>query len=166
MALVMETILLLSLTPEQARIVGTWAIVLLVVLDVIASSDQVPFNTPRDWLLWLTQWKSARLWSKAERKTAKKDGRKWAPLVPMNYLPMTGAGIPFMVAALVGHFFHPGIGPLIGPGGFVGLGLSLAVAIALSVVTFFTNKAKGERVLFGITVAGLFFGIVVWPVSG
>lgn|GEM_PF-5714224 len=161
----MEAILLPSLTPEQARIVGTWAIVLLVALDVIASSDQVPFNTPRDWLLWLTQWKSLGLWNKAKRKAVIKAGRKWAPLVPVNYLPMTGAGIPFMIAALVGHFFHPGIGPLIGPGGFLGLGLCLAVAMALSVVTYFTNKGKGERMLFGITVAGLFFGILVWPVS-
>lgn len=163
----MEAILkFLSLTPEQARVVGTWAIVIVVTLDVIASSDDVPFNTPREWLLWLTQWKSLGLWSKAKRKAAREAGRKWSLLLPVNYLPMTGAGIPFMCAVLVGHFFHPGFDPLIGPGGFVGLVVCLAVAIAVSVVTYFTKPGSGERVVFLVAVAGLVCGVLVWPLSG
>lgn len=161
----MEAILYISLTPEQARIVGAWAIVLVLALDLIASSDNVPFNTPRDWLLWLTQWKSLWLWSEVKRRAVREVGWKWAPRMPLNYLPMTGAGIPFMFAALLGHFFHPGLGPLIGPGGFVGLGVCLIAAITISVVTYFIKFFKGEHMVFWIALAGFVFGVLIWPVS-
>ena len=162
----MDAILQLSLTPEQARVVGAWALVLVVTLDLLASSDDVPFNTPRDWLLWLSQWKSLGLWRKERRTAARKGGRRWAPFSPLHYLPMTGAGVPFMCAALVGHFFHPGLGPLSGTGGFVGLNICLGAAAALSVVTYFTKPGTGERMLLLVVAAGLVLGALVWPVPG
>jgi hypothetical protein len=162
----MDAILHLSLTPEQARVVGAWALVLVVILDLLASSDDVPFNTPRDWLLWLSQWKSLGLWCKERRRAATKGGRRWAPFSPLHYLPVTGAGVPFMCAVLVGHFFHPGLGPLLGPGGFVGLASCLGAAAVLSAVTYFTKPGTGQRLLFVVALVGVVWGALAWPVRG
>jgi hypothetical protein len=162
----MDAILFLSLTQGQARVVGAWALLLIVALDLLASSDDVPFNTPRDWLLWLSQWKSLWLWRETNRRRAREAGRRWAPFSPVNYLPLTGAGIPFMCAALLGHFFHPDLDPLIGRGGFVGLGLCLAGGAVLSLVTYFTKPGTGQRTVFLVALVGLIWGAVVWPVQG
>ena len=157
--------IVLSLSPEQARAVGGWALLGVVVLDVLASSDEVPFNTPRDWLLWLTQWRSLGLWSKQNRDMVRRARRHWAPFLPINYLPLTGAAVPFMCAALIGHFFHPGLEPVIGPGGFAGLGISLVAALSLSVATYFW-KPGGSTAVFWIALGGLVGGAIVWPVTG
>jgi hypothetical protein len=153
----------LSLSPEQARTVGVWALLLLITLDLLASADEVPFNSPRDWVLWLTQWRSRGLWKEQNRQTLARAGRRRAAFLPLNYLPLTGAWVPFMCAVLLGHFFHPGLGPLVGPGGFLGLGISLGMALAISVATYFARLGVGPRVVFWLVPAGLVCGVVVWP---
>ena len=74
----------LSLTPRQAEWIGATALVVIVLLDVFASGDDVPGNTPREWLLRLTQWGS-----------------------PFKWLWITGALVPFGLGCLAGHFFYP-----------------------------------------------------------
>lgn len=162
----MDFLALLSLSPEQARVVGWWAIVLVIALDLLASSDNVPFNTPRDWLLYLTQWKSLGLWKREVREKVKIYGRRWARFIPFNYVPMTGAIVPFMFAVLIGHFFHPGLDPLIGPGGFTGMGISLAIGLAVSVLTYFKKLGMGRDIVFAVAAVGLVCGVLIWPVSG
>ena len=161
----MEALDFLSLTPEQARSVGGLAILLVGALDLLASSDNVPFNTPRDWLLWLTQWRSAGYWDAASRARAAKAGRRWSRYAPFNYLPITGAIVPFIMAVLVGHFFHPGFGPVLGPGGFVELAICLALGVGVSVFTYFRLLGPGRTMVFGLVVSGLICGVAIWPVS-
>lgn len=162
----MDAIAFLSLTPIQAQTVGFYAIVIIVMLDLIASSDLVPLNTPRDWILWLTQWKSLGLWNPSAREKVKRFGRTSSRYNPFNYLPVTGAFIPFMLAVLIGHFFHPGLDPFIGPGGFAGMGITVAIGVVVAVMTYFDCLGQGRIIIFAISAAGLVCGALVWPVSG
>ena len=85
--------------------------------------------------------------------------------MPLNYLPLTGAFIPFMCAVLLGHFFHPGLEPVVGPGGLVGLWISLAMGLVWSMFTYFLRVGWGAKIVFLIAVSGLVCGVLVWPVS-
>ena len=133
----------LLLTPEEAAVIAAVALVLIIVLDVYASEDNVPNNTPRELVLRLAKWKSSRA-----------------------YFPITGAFVPFGVATLVGHFFHPWSDS--GPMGndFPGLGAILAIAVLLSVVTWvFDRHIPGKKWVVGLALLGLVAGVVLWPVS-
>jgi hypothetical protein len=141
-ALVSGIIAALSLSTEQARLIGGYALGVLVVLDAFASTDTVPHNSPRDFIVWLAQWR----------------GPRW--------LPLTGAWVPFMVAALIGHFFHPGWGALRGAGGFPGLGLCAIIAGVLSIASSFTPGKIGSRTVSLIALAGILCGVTLWPVGG
>ena len=111
---------LINLSPGEAKVVGATALVAVVVTDLLASADSVDGNTPRDWLVWLTQWKSEALWRSSVRKGWSRE-RVWARRFPLNYLPLCGAAFPYLLGVLLGHFFHPGLEPLLGPGGTTGL---------------------------------------------
>ncbi len=162
MALVVDT--LFTLSPEQSGAVGVLALLVIVILDVLSAADDVPFNSPRDWLLWLTQWRSLGLWRRSNRKRVRGAGKNRLLWVPFHYFPLTGAFVPFMVAVLLGHFFHPGLDPVLGPGGLTGLGISLGVGLALSVYTYFSASGFGRRNVFLITIGGLMCGAMLWPV--
>ena len=131
----------LLLTPEAAAGIAAFFLVLIIILDVYASEDEIPNNTPRELILKLTKWKGSRL-------------------------PFTGAFAPFAVAALVGHFFHPwrDVGPL--GDDFPGLGAVLGVAGVLAIMTwFFDPQIEGKKWVVGIALLGLIAGVVLWPVG-
>ena len=158
---------ILSLTTDQARVVGATALVVIFVLDVLASADDVAGNTPREWIIRLTQWRSLWFWNAANQQRAKEAGEWNVWLVPLNYLPMTGAVVPFLCAALIGHFFHPWSTPPIDLGWW-GLGSIGLLCGAVSVVTFFMGgeeEKRGERLVAWIAALGLVAGVFLWPVA-
>ncbi len=131
----------LLLSPEAASQIGAVFLVLIVILDVYASDDNIPNNTPRELLLRLTKWKSSRA-----------------------YLPITGAFAPFVVAAVVGHLFHPwsDVGPL--GNDFPGLGVLLGIAGLLAIVTWVLDpQISGKKWVVGLALLGLVAGVVLWP---
>ncbi len=133
----------LLLTPEAAAAIAAVFLVLIIILDVYASGDEIPNNTPRELLLKLAKWKSSRL-----------------------YLPITGAFAPFAIAAMVGHFFHPW--PPVGPLGadFPGLGAVLGIGVVLAIVTWiFDPQIDGKKWVVPLAVLGLVAGVVLWPVG-
>ena len=77
----------LLLSPDAAATIAACFLVLIIILDVYASGDAIPNNTPRELALKLAKWKSSR-----------------------RYVPLTGAFAPFAIGTLVGHFF-----PIHGP---------------------------------------------------
>lgn len=161
-ALVNTIIDVLSLSPGQARTVGVWAFLAVVALDLAASADNIPLNTPRDWIVSLTQWRSHGLWSGAD-PTAELS--IWQRLMPFNYLPMTGAAVPFAFGTLAGHFFHPDIGILVGPGGLRGLLIVSVLAALVSVATYYGRSGRGPNAVFPLATVGLIAGGALWPVG-
>ena len=133
----------LLLTPQAATVIAAVALVFIVVLDVYASEDDIANNTPRELVLRLAKWKSSRA-----------------------YVPITGAFVPFGVATLVGHFFHPWSDA--GPMGddFPGLGAVLAIGFLLSILTYvFDRHIPGKGWVVGLALFGLVAGVVLWPVG-
>ena len=131
----------LLLTPAAAAVIAAVALVLLIILDVYASGDEIPNNTPRELILKLAKWKGRRV-------------------------PITGAFAPFVVAALVGHFFHPwsDVGPL--GDDFPGLGSVVGVAVVLAIMTWvFDARIEGKKWVVGLALLGLVAGVVLWPVG-
>lgn len=132
---------LLSLSPNQARSWAGAAFVALFVLDILASEDDVPGNTPREWLLRMTRWRS-----------------------PTKWLPLTGAAIPFAFGGLIGHFFHPWIGAPVGVAGSQGMFAFLVIGAGVSVLTYFRPGRRGARhPVFFIAVLGLATTVLLWP---
>jgi len=133
----------LLLTPEAAAQIAAFFLVLFIIIDLYASDDKIPGNTPRELLLRLAKWKSSR-----------------------RYVPLTGAFAPFGVEALVGHFFHPWSG--VGPFGsdFPGLLAILGVGGLLAYLTWrFESPIKGGKWVVRIALLGLVAGAVLWPVG-
>ncbi len=166
MAMVVDALGFLSLTPEDARVVGTVAIVIFLVLDVLASQDDVPGNTPREWLVRLMLWRSLGFWNTDNRAKARASGGVSPLLVPFQYLPMTGAPVPFLFVALVGHFFHPWSSPPVEVGDW-GLVLVLGLGFAIGVATYVSGakRRRGELLVVWIAAAGLAAGMFLWPVG-
>ncbi len=133
----------LLLTPEAAAAIAAFFLVLIIILDVYASGDEIPNNTPRELLLKLAKWKSSR-----------------------RYIPITGAFTPFAIGALVGHFFHPwdAVGPL--GVDFPGLGAVLGIALVLAIMTWILDpRIDGKKWVVPLAVLGLAAGVVLWPVG-
>jgi hypothetical protein len=129
---------LLSLSPATARIVAASALVILFVLDVIASGDDTPGNTPRELVLKLSQ------------------GRRRA---------FCGAAVPFMVGVLIGHFFHPwGEKPF--DWGWANLLLVLVLGALLGFLHGWKVPIagpRGARRCGWLGLAGVAAGVLVWP---
>ena len=131
----------LLLTPEAAAGIGAFVLVFIIVLDVYASGDKIDNNTPRELTLRLTKWKGSRL-------------------------PITGAFVPFGVATLVGHFFHPwsDSGPL--GDDFPGLLVVLGIGVGLGILTWvFDPQIEGKKWVVGLALLGLVVGVLLWPVG-
>ena len=162
--MVSDLLAALSLTPEQAQWIGATALVVVVVLDIVASGDDLPENTPREWLLRLTQWRSRSFWRRENRRQAWAAGQWRQLLVPFNWLPMSGAIVAYAIACLLGHFFHPWPRPPLSVDGFLGLGVAAAMGVVISVVTFFRPFGiRGERWTPTIALVGLAVGVFLWP---
>lgn len=152
----------LALSPNQALAVGVWAFLGVVALDLAASTDNVPHNTPRDWIISMTQWRSRRLWPWAKHNDAVSI---WQRLMPFNYGPFSGAAVPFAFGALVGHFFHPGLEPW-RQDHPSGLAIVSGLAATVSVLGYFGRLGKAANTVFVLAATGLVAGAVLWPVNG
>lgn len=137
----MSSMEFLSLDPDDARTVGALVLLGILLLDLVASVDEVPGNTPREWIIRLTQWKS-----------------RW------KFLPLTGAIIPFMFGVLVGHFFHPWEQPPLGIDGYLGLAMVFVMGGLVSWTTYYRPSGRGVPPVFLIAVLGGVAGLFLWPV--
>ena len=143
----------MDLPPDAIGAIAAFFLVLLVVLDVYASLDDTPGNTPRQIIVHWAGW-----------------GRT------LMGIPLTGAPIPFCLGVLLGHWFHPGDFPDL-VGGMKGLLVLLTVAVALSLVfgilasrgpetgqgrsfEWGSSRWSGRLAAFGIVA-----GALIWPVS-
>lgn len=164
--MVTDMLAALSLSPGAAAWIGGMALVLIVALDVFASGDDVEGNTPREWLLRLTQWRSMGFWDRQNREAAKAAGSWNAWLAPFNAVPITGAIVPFGLACVTGHFFHPWSAPPLGIAGFRGLFLATGLGLAFSFVTYTGPFGiRGERLTPIAALLGLVAGVLLWPVG-
>lgn len=139
--MVTDLLTALALTPGQARFVGALALFLIVALDVFASGDDVPGNTPREWLRRLTQSRSPLKW-------------------------ITGALVPFSLGCLTGHFFHPWPDSPLGIAGFLGLGLAAVLGLAFSALTGYrSSRIRSGALVFVAALLGIVAGVLLWPVK-
>jgi hypothetical protein len=75
-----------------------------------------------------------------------------------------GAFIPFMLGALLGHFYHPpGAEVLLKLEGHTGLYTVLATGLLVSILGRFLNVRLSKFVLL-IASVGVLMGAIVWPV--
>lgn len=75
-----------------------------------------------------------------------------------------GAFVPFMLGALLGHFYHPpGTEELLRLEGHAGLYTVLVTGLLVSIISRLFNMRLSKFVLF-IASVGILMGVVVWPV--
>lgn len=129
----------LLLTPKAAGAIAAGVLMLFIALDVYASSDEVPGNTPREVTVAWTRWV----------------GRLW-------FVPLTGAPVPFGLGVLLGHWFHPGATPHFAQG-FAGLGVILGMAVALSVLTGLAGMKVDRSRAWLVLLLGVVSGPMLWP---
>lgn len=143
---------LFSISPRVAGIVAASALTALVVLDIYATGDRTPHNTPRQIVVGWTAW-SGRIFG----------------------IPLTGAPIPFVLGVLLGHWFHPGNAPRI-TCGFAGLAVVAGIAVILTVATGVlgtADRSDGDRTVGWqsarwsgpLAAVGTLAGVLFWPVG-
>ena len=133
-----------DLTPEEAGALALGAFLLLILLDIYATIDNVANNTPRQ---------VAVAWASRTKRAL---GILW-----------TGAPIPFMLGALVGHWFHPGLPrpPESWPGLAIVIGMALLASPLIGLTLRGDDHPPERWVLWSVAAIGTIAAVFLWPVS-
>lgn len=155
----------LKLQPSESAGVAMIALLVLYTLDGVTSTDDVPGNTPREWILRIAGWRSRGFWRRDNRERARAAGEWGAAFAVAQLLPLTGAIVPFMAGVLLGHFFHPaGLVPPVESG----LAWISGLALTIGVGTWWQARRQqrvGAEAGAALVLVGIICGMVLWPVG-